>query len=88
MTNANGPLNPRLESTQDTPGRYFDFITAEDRSELSETALRPKYMQYWKYVVQYYSERQLTQESDKLNALAGLAKRFPTAPAPNSFCYP
>jgi hypothetical protein len=74
LINANGPLNPQLESTQDTPGRYSDFVALNDPYEDSPSTLRSKYIQYWKYVVMFYSKRQLTRESDKLNALSGLAK--------------
>jgi hypothetical protein len=74
LINANGPLNPRLNSTKDRPGRYSDFVALKDQQRDLPQALLSKCMEYWKYVVLYYAKRKLSHKDDKLNALAGLAK--------------
>jgi hypothetical protein len=46
----------------------FDWCFAQDSPSYTANA--------WRFLVEKYSERKLTRESDKLPALAGLAQRF------------
>ncbi|KAK0754439.1 hypothetical protein B0T18DRAFT_386317 [Schizothecium vesticola] len=55
------------------PGMYYlDTAVLPPRSEI-DAATRNYLSEYWVYVVENYSTRRLTQESDKLVALSGVA---------------
>ncbi|KAH9217423.1 heterokaryon incompatibility protein-domain-containing protein [Leptodontidium sp. 2 PMI_412] len=73
LINSNGPLNSILERSEDTPGRYTEFIASNDPS-LSEVARNSKYMAYWRRSIEFYTRRNLTHQTDILKAISGLAQ--------------
>jgi len=74
LINSNGPLNPLLHQNQDSPGRYSDYTASLTLSADAGTSDKAKYMSYWQKLIEFYSRRSLTNQNDKLKAVAGLAK--------------
>jgi hypothetical protein len=74
LINSNGPLNPTINHNQDSPGRYSDYIVSRAPLSTDQLSEREAYMAYWRTLIAFYSRRTLTNPSDKLRAIAGLAE--------------
>jgi len=74
LINSNGPLNPHIRYNQDSPGRYSDYVVSRALTDNSEKTRLKEDSDYWRNLVEFYSRRQLTDTSDKLKAISGLAQ--------------
>jgi hypothetical protein len=74
LINSNGPLNPHIRYNQDSPGRYSDYVVSRALTDNCEKTRLKEDSDYWRTLVEFYSHRQLTDTSDKLKAISGIAQ--------------